>query len=64
MTQTDRQLSMLDEYMDCVGEGFTCYGEFTRYNELTRQQKSDMRTQEQSTSHLIQQMRVKDQKSR
>ena len=39
---------MLEEYVDCVRDGLVCYGSFVRYNELSRQQRADMRAQEPS----------------
>ena len=39
---------MLEEYVDCVRDGLVCYGGFVRFTELTREQRSDMRTLEQS----------------
>ena len=51
--QTDRELVLLEEYEDCVRDSLVCYGGFIRYNKLSRQQRTDMRAQEQSNKVLF-----------
>ena len=51
--QTDRELSMMEDYIDSVRDGLVCYGGFTRYIVLTREQRSSMEAQERANRTLF-----------
>ena len=51
--QTDRELSMMEDYIDCVRDGLVCYGGFVRYDVLSREQRSNTVAQERSNMTLF-----------
>ena len=51
--QTDRELAMMEDYIDSVRDGLVCYGGFTRYDTLTREQRSSMEAQERANRTLF-----------
>eukprot|EP00435_Cladocopium_sp_Y103_P026538 s705_g6.t1 len=51
--QTDQELATIEEYVDCVRDGLVHYGGFMRFNELSRQQRSEMFTQERANQILF-----------
>eukprot|EP00435_Cladocopium_sp_Y103_P022306 s4949_g5.t1 len=51
--QTDHELVVLEEYVDCVRDGLVNYGGFVRFNELNREQRTDMFNQEKSNRLLF-----------
>ena len=53
MVQTDRELSMMEDYIDRVRDGLVCHGDFVRYDVLSREQRSNMVAQERSNMTLF-----------
>ena len=51
--RTDREVNMLEEYIDCVRDGLVNFGGFVRHTNLTRQQRDSMFTQERANGVLF-----------
>ena len=52
VVQTDREMSMLEDYIDSVKDGLILHGGFTRYITLTAAQRQEMTNREQGNHTL------------
>jgi hypothetical protein len=49
VVQTDRDVSMFEDHVDCVRDGLVNYGGFVKFTEMTPAQRGNMRAQKRST---------------
>lgn len=49
VVQTDRDVSMFQDHVDCVRDGLVNYGGFVKFTEMTPAQRGNMRAQKRST---------------